>query len=546
MNAKSSSLILLVTAALVLGLLVGRRLPSAKDQPVVPSGRGETAISNEPESQVEAKPAVGLHATIPSGSVEGELARAAAETNHRKREAAFAQLEDDLADADIPRAMAFLAKDRQMNAQQRALFGDLASRWASIDPKAALSWALSQSSFQTRTNALEQMAETWAANDPKAAAAYGLALPAGGTRETLLGSVIKSWVGSDPTGAMAWATQLPAGELRNRILARTLAIYAQSDAPAAAVSALAMPAGDERYNACKTIASCWAEQDSAAAIEWVRGLPGPLKQDLVAVTCRSLLGQEKPQLAADLALSEPATESQISLLGELAGQWAARDLSGAIDWAKQLPEGRGKDAALRNLSHAWANSNPQAAMEYAQTLPSSVTAQGFLESVAGTWARNDPAAATAWAQNVTDPDFRKSSFLAVMKSWANASPEAAATYAVSLPAGDLQDMAVMKVIGEWAFWKDPQGAANWVSQFPDGKLRDKAIGPIIFWGQGKDPAAIASMLDTIGSADLIRQHGEQLATIWLDRDAKAARSWIERAPLPDEAKQRLLALKTGQ
>ena len=56
------------------------------------------------------------------------------------------------------------------------------------------------------------------------------------------------------------------------------------------------------------------------------------------------------------------------------------------------------------------------------------------------------------------------------------------------------------------------------------------------------PAAIADLLEqqySLGHANWLQDPGEQVASIWLDRDKAAARAWIEQAPLPDEAKQRL-------
>jgi hypothetical protein len=103
----------------------------------------------------------------------------------------------------------------------------------------------------------------------------------------------------------------------------------------------------------------------------------------------------------------------------------------------------------------------------------------------------------------------------------------------------LQESAVMTVVNEWSF-ADVHGAANWVAQFPAGKLRDKAVEPIIFWGQGQDPATIAALLDNLGDATLFSSHGETLASIWLTRDEPAARAWVERSPLADEVKQRVL------
>ena len=123
---------------------------------------------------------------------------------------------------------------------------------------------------------------------------------------------------------------------------------------------------------------------------------------------------------------------------------------------------------------------------------------------------------------------------------ANKSPEAAATYAATLSPQDVQEACVLKVIGEWTFWGGADGAANWVAQFPAGQLRDKAIGAVVFWGVGQCPATIADMLDATQDPAVVKQYGEQVANVWLSRDKPAARAWIEKSPLPDDAKQRIL------
>ena len=159
--------------------------------------------------------------------------------------------------------------------------------------------------------------------------------------------------------------------------------------------------------------------------------------------------------------------------------------------------------------------------------------------LASQWAVNDAGAALTWATNQTDAVVRKVALVNVLKGWTQTAPEAAAALFTSLPAGELHDDAVLMVANEWAF-KDAHGAANWVSHLPKGALRDKAVEPVIFWGQGQAPAAVAEMLDTIGEAELIRKNGDTLASIWLRRDEAAARAWILKSPLSDEVKQRLL------
>jgi hypothetical protein len=45
----------------------------------------------------------------------------------------------------------------------------------------------------------------------------------------------------------------------------------------------------------------------------------------------------------------------------VASQWASQDLSGALAWLQQMPEGRTKLEALNTISYQWAQADPQSA-----------------------------------------------------------------------------------------------------------------------------------------------------------------------------------------
>ena len=199
-----------------------------------------------------------------------------------------------------------------------------------------------------------------------------------------------------------------------------------------------------------------------------------------------------------------------------------------------------REAAIERISKSILMSDiPRALAHLATRAGTSGVETPLFSGLAAKWAEADPNAALAWFNTLTDASVQKAASAGIFYGWTHVSPEAAADYAAKMPAGDLQDAAVLKVVHEWSF-RDPRGAASWVSAFPEGKLRDKAVEPIIFWGQGQCPAAIADMLDAIGNAELTKQHGEMLANVWLSRDPAAARVWVGRSQLPDEAKQRLL------
>lgn len=155
------------------------------------------------------------------------------------------------------------------------------------------------------------------------------------------------------------------------------------------------------------------------------------------------------------------------------------------------------------------------------------------------WGSRDAVTAIAWATNLPDADARKSALIGIYCGWIDASPDEASASALTLSTNNFHDYVILAVANAWSF-KDAKATAEWVSHFPKGNLRDQAIGPVIFWGQGAAPAAVAQMLDTIADDALTRKYGEQLAQIWLTRDDATARAWIKRSPLSEDVKVRLL------
>ena len=160
------------------------------------------------------------------------------------------------------------------------------------------------------------------------------------------------------------------------------------------------------------------------------------------------------------------------------------------------------------------------------------------------WGSADARAAIAWATNLPAASARKSALMGIFCGWIDSSPAEATESAATLSADNFHDDVILAMVNSWSF-KDAGAAAEWVSHLPKGKLRDQAIGPVIFWGHGAAPAAVAQMLDTIGDDDLTRQHGEELARIWLTRDDMEATLWIKRSPLSESVKEELLNPNQG-
>lgn len=204
----------------------------------------------------------------------------------------------------------------------------------------------------------------------------------------------------------------------------------------------------------------------------------------------------------------------------------------------------GRDDALRRLAKLIASADiPQALAYLAQKPGLDGVGTPLYAELASRWGSEDHDAAVAWAKSLSDPDAQKQAFIQVLKGWSDQSPSDAANYLVTMTPGDVQNACMGKVLGEWSF-RDGQAAVQWVTQFlgqyPQSDLTDKAVDSVMFWAQGQSPAAIADLLDTSGNPNLVQKYGEQIGSIWLSRDETAARAWIQRSSLPDDVKQRLL------
>jgi RNA polymerase sigma factor (sigma-70 family) len=255
-------------------------------------------------------------------------------------------------------------------------------------------------------------------------------------------------------------------------------------------------------------------------------------------------GQEdsKAQLAVLLAKPPPAPTNAVAAapVNVNPKMIPSNMVEAEIERAFAEPRRGRREAALQRLSRSIAPEDLPRALAFLAQRPGTNGVQSPLfNELANQWGAKDPDAAINWAYGLADTNTQKDAVVGVLKGWTHPNPEAAAAYAAALPAGPLQEAGVMQVVHEWSFW-DSGGAADWIGQFPPGDLRNKALDPLFFWGNGQCPAALAELLDTFADPELYKKYGENMAQVWLARDETAARAWIADAPLADDVKQRLL------
>ncbi len=448
-----------------------------------------------------------------------------------------------------PQAAATYALTLKGTAQQVAM-SSVAGVWAQTDFTGALAWSQNLTDPKARERALQSLGSEWTRRDPQGAVAYANSLPPGQAKNNLIYSIASSWANTDSKAALEWVQTLPTGQSRNNAMQSVVSQVSSRDPAEVAAWLEAMPDGSGRISQYySSIASQWAEQDPEKAAEWVKKLPPGQGQLRAAQNIVFELAEANPKMAAEFTLSMPAALSQQSISG-VASRWAAHDLKGAMDWAQQLPEGSGRNSALEGITSTWAQNDPKAAAQWATELGASDTKGNVLRIVAGGWAQSSPTEAAAWVATLPAGKEQNSAALSIVRSWGNQDPAGAAAWVEAFPEGQTRDSAMSSVVSSWT-QSDPQGASKWLETLPPGKSRDRAAESFVTPASYQDPALAAKWAQELftsapaqpGQPTRNTDQLENIARNWMRMDEKAARAWIEQAPLSEEKKKTLLTPK---
>ncbi|MEO6475453.1 hypothetical protein [Luteolibacter sp.] len=178
----------------------------------------------------------------------------------------------------------------------------------------------------------------------------------------------------------------------------------------AAEDAFAVEAPSLREELMRRAMQAWATTDPAAALAWASRLPDPGEADMAMLQVFLKASETDPATAIKLALDHHFDEKPGDLVGNLATEWADRDLPAASDWVNQQPAGEPRDALMERII--------------------------FIA------AQTDPAAAARKVVEGMNP-------------------------------GERQTEAAIMVLHQWIL-RDFEAASAWVGLFPEGSLRDRA------------------------------------------------------------------------
>ncbi len=168
---------------------------------------------------------------------------------------------------------------------------------------------------------------------------------------------------------------------------------------------------------------------------------------------------------------KPTTERD-DAIRKLAQDWSAKAPAEAETWAAGLTEKTDRTQALNLVCLTLSNHSPVEAIAMAERHS---LGDPFVQEIIGRWADKDFNGASSWVTAFTSGETRNDSLARLALSRSASAPEEAATLvALSMKEGNAQEEAAMSVLHQW-LKKDPQAAAEWISAFPDGPLRERGL-----------------------------------------------------------------------
>lgn len=408
---------------------------------------------------------------------------------------------------------------------------EIMSRWAAVDPKAALGWAKALPAGSGRDSALRAVFQAWAASDPAAAAAGLGQVDDFATKNVTAGMVAYYWARKDLKAALAWAWKLPEGPGRTYALSniirqininerlaaqaagtpvsaqpvqgerrtgdsaiRTLTAMLQAETPGITVESVAalLPGGSVLSPALQIRVADWARKDAESATAWAGQVAGDREQEkakatVAAVTSPTATSQGN---AAGGSTTEPSStgggSGQQQAADVVPADILAQDRSVAVNLAEQLPDGSMRDGVIGTIALEWGKEDPQAAVAWVveQLQPGPLT-DATVRAILWDWTSRDAVAAEEWAVALTDPAKRELAVAGVAMALARKDLAAAARVADAIPAGDKKFSVISNIAFQWGRL-DVGAASAWaVGLTPDGG-RDYALIQVAALKTGTD------------------------------------------------------------
>lgn len=290
------------------------------------------------------------------------------------------------------------------------------------------------------------------------------------------------------------------------------------------------------------LAEWWARQDPrwalAASNTW------PLSDPALGFETVLRTWAQRDPLAARLALDEIENpERRDAAIAAVARGWVdSGDVEGVAGFLEGIPDSGARQRAIGYLASALVARRGMGATEsFAEAVPDDAQNRFKLQlfrRVATALTQLDPARGAAWAQRHMDGSFGDTLVRRVAVSWVRQDPEAMLAWLQTLPEGKKRDVGLREGYRQWMML-DRQAALDWFRRVELGPALEPAMELYAIATGREDPNDALAWAARIENEELRERATVVVARRWMQRDAEAAREWLESASLPEPWRERI-------
>lgn len=287
----------------------------------------------------------------------------------------------------------------------------------------------------------------------------------------------------------------------------------------------------------------WAAADPANAFDWAKQSYTD-KRPAVAMAVLRAWAERDPVAAIREFGKARETAIQYLYLGAALEGWEESGRPGLEQAVLSLGSGEGRQRALMVLARRNVQRNgARSAFAWAEDLDDDDAKfkLNAYRKVAGAVAQVAPEVAAAWASEQMDGPYADGLAMFVGRAWAKQDGRRAMEWLKTLPPGRSRDRGVDEAFRVWRR-QDFQVATAWLLAQPPAPWLDPATALFALTLATRDePLEGIERARSIGDEEFRNATIARVARVWMERDADAARAWLETSDLPEVYKRKIPA-----
>ncbi len=406
------------------------------------------------------------------------------------------------------------------------------SRWAEVDPDAALRFVLSAKQASFRSAALGSLFAGMAKNDPALARAKLAEIEDPSLRRSAQASLLSALAVASPDDWVAVVRADPS--LGNEHSLGSIASEWAIDDPARAAERLAKLPASIQASGVASIAKVWAGKDGPAALAWAQSLTDPNQKKLaLAAVAGGLAAKDQEAALASLQSLDPKTRR--TGLASVFETLVDLDFDSALERASALSDPDERTAAL-NIVSGGDGEDPFASYvarsrtadqltKLIAKVPSGPAREGLLYQLGNQLGSSKGGEVESMLAGYP-PEDRQTLQKGILRRLSEEDPSRALEFSQSLPSGQVDPYTERQILGNLA-QKDPDAALRAALASTSEEARTKGVSHVFEQLAQSDPESASRRLTSLPAGSAEREGAlTSLTSQWASQDPEAARDWV--------------------